>query len=123
MNAPITASNRVGVHPAQQPADRGLRRAPTVHTQRDGDLVGQVSDPLGDRDERPRPGHDRTHRRGEHHHQPVPHAAAFAWINHPTSTLRRPGASTTGSGSSTPPTWSATAAIDKDADAGSALFR
>ena len=38
-------------------------------------------------------------------------------------TSRRSGASTTGSGSSMPPTWSTTAASDKDADAGTTLFR
>src|SRR5918997_5433430 len=41
----------------------------------------------------------------------------------PANTSRRSGANATGSGSCTPPTWSATAAIDKDAAAGTALFR
>ena len=41
----------------------------------------------------------------------------------PASAERRSGATATGSGSSTPATWPARAAMDKDADAGTALFR
>ena len=69
--APITASNRSASTRRKHPADRRLRRTPTIGTQSDSHLVGQVSDPLGDRDERPRPGRDRAHRGREHDDQPV----------------------------------------------------
>ena len=41
----------VAVYRAQQAADGRLRRAPLRGAYRDGDLDGQVRDPLGDRDE------------------------------------------------------------------------
>ena len=47
-----------------------------------GDLGGQVSDPLGGRNERAGPGRDRAHHRGEHHHQRVSYPAPLAWIDH-----------------------------------------
>ena len=122
---PITASNRsasTALHAAggsstrTGTAGRCPARRPAV--------VGQVSDPLGDRDERARPGRDRAHRRRQHHHQPVADPAALARIgDRRPAPPRRLGASVTGSGSSTPPRCSAMAGIDKDADAGTVLFR
>jgi hypothetical protein len=59
-----TLSVRISRRPcavAVRDADRGLRRAPTVHTQRDGDLVGQVSDPLNHPNQHP------AQARGQHH--------------------------------------------------------
>lgn len=50
----------VGVHLAEQSADGRLRRAPVSYPERGGDLDGQVSDPLGGRDERACPGRDRA---------------------------------------------------------------
>ena len=84
---PSTASTRrrpagasAGAQPLDEPADRGVEpvgvdlpaapggsSTPTgtaAGPERGRDLVGQVGDPLGDRDERPRPGRDRAHRRG-----------------------------------------------------------
>ena len=68
-------------------------------------LGGQVGDPLGDRDERARPGRDRAHRRGQHH-RPGHGGRRGACGDRPpsASAARRSGASATGSGSSTPPT-------------------
>jgi len=51
------------------------------------DLDRQFSDPLGDRDKRPRPGRDRAHRRGEHHDEPLPHTVTLTPINNPAHHL------------------------------------
>ncbi len=80
----------VGVHPAQDPADRRLRRAPMVDAQHDRDIDRQVRDPLGHRDERSCPGCDRAHRRGQHHHQPVSDPAALARIGHLDQRIGQP---------------------------------
>jgi len=71
----------VGVDVADQPADGRLRRAASVHTEYSGNLGGQVSDPFGGCDERPRPGGDRAHRRGEHRHERMPHPATLPRID------------------------------------------
>jgi len=74
---------QVGVDSAQQPADRRFRRAPLIHPERGGHLCGQVSDPLGDGDERPGACGDRAHHAGQHTDQPMADATALAWIGHP----------------------------------------
>ena len=56
--------------------------------------------------------------------RPMAHPATLARIDHLRQRGRAGrGASVTGSGRSSPPTWSTTAGIGKDADAGTALFR
>jgi hypothetical protein len=59
---------RVGVHGSHDATDRGLARAPATGSERVGQRSGQVSDPLCDRDERPRPRGDRAHRHRQQHH-------------------------------------------------------
>ena len=72
----------VSVEPAEQPANRRLRRTPPIHPERGGGVGGQVSDPLGDRDERPGTRRDRTHRGRQHHDQPMADTATLARIGY-----------------------------------------
>ena len=64
--------------------------------------VTAVSDPFGGRDERACPGLDHAHHRGQDHGQRVPDPPRGSRTS--ASAVCRRGASTTGSGSSTPPT-------------------
>jgi hypothetical protein len=87
------------------------------HSPRPGDLRHSLVLPRG---VNPIDVFDVDHR-GEHHDQririPRRLRGSTTWAN----AARRPGASATGSGRSTPLTWSATAGIDKDAGAGTTL--
>jgi hypothetical protein len=119
----IQVDDRVDDLGAPSPLLPGARGGAGAASDLDG-LAGarHVGDPLGNRDERPCPGHDRAHRRGQHETRPCRTPRRSRGSTTPPNTSRRPGASTTGSGSAAPPTRSATAAIDKDADAGTALL-
>jgi hypothetical protein len=58
---------------------------------------------------------------GQHDHQAMTDTASLARIDHPTQRVSQPRSERDRIGNSTPPTRSATAAIDKDANAGTAL--
>lgn len=81
----------VGVDLPEQAADGRLRRAPPIGAQHRGDLVGQVGDPLGDRDERPGSGRDRAHGHSEHDDQAVPDPAPPTGIRHPVQRFAQVG--------------------------------
>jgi hypothetical protein len=73
----------VMVETLQQPADHRLGwPAPGIDTQQTCRMFGQVSNPFSDRGVRTAAGHDRAYRRGDHHRQSMPHAAASPWIGH-----------------------------------------
>ena len=102
--------------------------SPPLHGYSSAQLLNEPADHgverVGDRDERAGPGRDRAHRHGEQHDQPMPDPACLTGVNHsPPRAVLRAGASTTGSGSSILPRCSAMAGMDKDAVAGTALFR
>jgi len=91
-------SNPAADHPVEaiavdrlhDPADRGLTWPTRTDTNPGGGLGGQVLDPLGDRDERPRPGQHRADRHGQHRDQAMPDTTASPRIHHHAQHLTQP---------------------------------
>jgi hypothetical protein len=113
----------VGVDVLHEPADRRLARAPLRGTQVLGHRGGQVGDPFGDRHERACPGGDGAHRRGQHHDQAVAHPARLARIGDLPQHRPQLGRDGDRIGQFRPTQMVDEARVDKDAGAGTALFR
>lgn len=81
----------VGIDPAQQAADRRLRRDTPHESQRCVGLVGQVSGSLGDRDQRTCFSGNRADRDGQQHDQAMADTAALTWIGDRAQRFSQPG--------------------------------
>ena len=80
----------VGVHPLQEPPDRGLTRRNPADAQLRAQQRGQVHGPIGDRDERPGSGQDRAGTQAQYRDEPMPDTATLTRIRHGTQSLQQP---------------------------------